>query len=542
MEIIHGQTVGGLLTQTAEKFPERPAVEYKDSFWTYAEVDRLTDGYALGMMHHGIRKGTHIGLWAGDKPNSLFIFLALEKIGAVPVMLNASWNPVEVKAQAEFTDIEGIFFDEGNKGIDFVESSKLLTSPMLKFKAYIGLTEKNLNDTGIISVSEFDAARALEKERAELDAAKAEVKEDDTDQIIFTSGTTSKPKGVMTSHFSRVNIGYAQAEMLKATEKDAICVTIPIFHCFSMGGNIMAALAVGAALCFPADRHTDSIYQAVEKWHCTVLTAVPTLFSALLANKRRTAYDVSSLRIGLVGGAICPEDILLRARDELGMEILPSLGQSEATAGVTCGLPTNTIKEKATTVGYIIEHLESRIVDIHTGQVLEQGKSGELCIRGYNVMKGYYKRPELTKQTIDSDGWLHTGDTGWFDAKGLLHLDGRLKEIVIRGGENISPLELEDLISKDKRVERVKIIGIPDEHYGEQVCACIQLYPDMTMTKEEVQDKVRASLAAYKVPEYVEFLEIPLLYNGKIDVGALKKQVIETYIEKGIIPGEGCKK
>lgn len=518
MKLRNGLTIGGLLRETVAKYGERPAVTYMSEQYSYSQLDNVTDRLTAGFLKIGIGKGTRAGIWAGDKPGTLFVFFALAKLGAIPVMFNASWNPKEMRSQAEFTQIETMFFDEGQKDVDFVSCMRAPETEFIKNKIYIGRKP----------VSGFVCLKDLETDEIPMFP---EVSDADTGMIIFTSGTTSDPKGVETSHYSIVNIGAAQAEMISAACSDVICVAIPIFHCFSMGGNVMAAISCGACICFPENRRTDSIYRAIQERGCTVFTAVPTLFSAMLANKNSDNYDVSSLRIGLVGGAPCPARLMLAVQEKLGMLLLSSLGQSEATAAITCSLPTDTLKERSETVGYIIEHVESRIVDIRSGKILDPGKNGELCIRGYNVMKGYYNRPDLTAAAIDPDGFLHTGDMGFFDEKGLLHLTGRLKELIIRGGENIAPIELEEVISGLPGVSKVKVIGVPDDHYGEEICACVELEECFEsgvtasgVTEETVREAVRSRLAYYKVPKYVVFLKkIPLLFNGKIDVGAVKK-------------------
>lgn len=530
MNLRENITIGEMLAETVCRYPKRNAVEYQGRYWTYEELDSITDRIALRMLHLGINKGSKAGIWANDRPNTLFCFLALEKIGGIPVMLNTSWTAEEVRRQLEWTEVECLFYDEGYKNTDFMEICEKLELPLLRKKIYIGQSAPHSNIEEIFYIKE--KVEVLEQEKSRVQAK-------DVDVILFTSGSTSTSKAVVTTHFSRVNNGYAQAEMIRAGCEDVFCVAIPMFHCFSLSGNILAALAVGACICFPESRKTDHIYAAIERAGCTILTAVPTLYAALLANPRRKQYHTASLRTGLVGGAGCSVELFCKVGKELQVELLMSLGQTEATAGITAGKYTDSLEIRAASAGYLIEHLEGKIEDIKNGNICKAGESGELCIRGYNVMQGYYKQPELTRQTIDQDGFLHTGDLGYFDEAGRLYLTGRLKELIIRGGENIAPGEIEQVILKDDRVEQVKVLGVPDEHYGEEVCACIVLkntipeatseeIPGEKMTAsyimEEIQQLVSVHLAAYKVPRYVIFLkELPLTGNGKIDMAALKK-------------------
>ncbi len=531
MELKKGMTIGAMLAQTVEKYSKRNAVEFLGNTWTYGQLDDLTDRIACGMVRLGIGHQTKVGLWANDCPNTLFSFLALEKIGAIPVMFNASWNPLEMETLAEAVDVEYLAFDEGFKGVDFASVCDTLQLSQVKGKIYIGENPRDFKDESVHKLTAFMDSSISESMALQLAHMKSLVKDCDVDMILFTSGSTSTPKGVMTTHYSRVNIGFAQAQMVDATCEDVYCVAIPMFHCFSMGANIMAVLAVGACICFPKNRRTDSIYQAIERAGCTVLTAVPTLYSALLANPNRSAYNISSLRTGLIGGAGCRPELFEAVYKDMGVSLIPSLGQTEATAGITCGKYTDTFKQKATSAGYFIEHVEGKIVDIHSGESLDNYQVGEVCIRGYNVMQGYYNQPELTAKTIDGEGFLHTGDLGYLDGEGRLYLTGRLKELIIRGGENITPLEVENVISADERVELVKVIGVPDNHYGEEVCACVQCVCGKTMEAEDVRLLVSEKLAAYKVPKYVIFMEaIPLLGNGKIDQVALKQYVKELKV------------
>lgn len=524
MEILKNITIGQMLEDTVKRYPGHRAVEYLGQTWDYAQLDQVTDEIAMGFLALGMNKGTKTGIWANDCPNTLFSLLALLKIGAVAVMLNTSWNPKEVKQRLIDADVEYLLYDDGFKEIDFVAFTKELDLPLLREKIYIG--------GGDLAERLNACSKEYQTENEEIDLAellhksKTAVQPEDEDMILFTSGSTSAPKGVVTTHYSRANIGFAQAEMLGANEQDVFCVALPMFHCFCMGGNIMGALAVGACLSFPENRRTEKICQAVERAQCTILTAVPTLYSALLASKSRAKYDLSSLRIGLVGGAGCSSDLFKRVCGEMGMELLPSLGQTEATAAITAGRLEDETGFRATNAGYVISHVEAKIVDIATGKALACGESGELCIRGYNVMKEYYKQPEQTAKTIDEDGFLHTGDMGYLDEDGRLYLTGRLKELIIRGGENIAPGELEQVIGVDRRIDMVKVVGVPDTHYGEEVCACVVPKPGEKILEEEVRHLVAEQLASYKVPRYVLFLEaMPLMGNGKIDVLTLKEQV-----------------
>ncbi len=550
MELREDLTIGKMLTETVERYADRTAVEYMGRTWTYGELDRISDKIAQEMLAMGIRKGSKAGIWANDRPDTLFCFLSLEKLGAVPVMFNTSWTFGEVQARVDEIGVEYLFYDEGYRGLDFVQAVREKTVSVPRAAVYlkdggwqgfsggiesyigrrnfVGGIESGAGKAGFAGETESDAGRVDFAGEAEcgadrLECAKAAVTPRDTDMILFTSGSTGAPRGVLTTHYSRSNNARAQAAMVKADCRDVFLVAIPMFHCFSMSGNILAAMAVGACICFPESRRTAHLLSAVERAGVTVLTAVPTLFSALLANERRAQYNTGTLRTGLVGGAGCPRALFEAVSRELHMELLPSLGQTEATAGITAGRYEDPIELRALSAGYAVEHLELRIVDLENGTSLPTGESGELCIRGYSVMQGYYNQPELTAQTIDGEGFLHTGDLGRLDKDGRLYLTGRKKELIIRGGENIAPGEIESVLLSDDRISQVKVIGIPDAHYGEEVCACVVCTSPGSLTEADIRHLAGAKLAYYKVPRYVVFLEqMPLLGNGKTDTAKLK--------------------
>lgn len=526
MELMHGLAIGGLLRRTAARFPDRPAIEYLGRVWTYSEVDALSDEIARSLLSIGAGKGVHVGIWANDRPNTLLCFYAAVKIGAVPVMLNTSLLPDEIENLALETDVDILIIDEGFRDVDFAEASRKFKRLRLKNKIYIG--QKHQKD--LFSLTDLLGLR--EKTRVdELEAAKAAVRDSDPDVILFTSGTFGSPKGVVTTHFSRVNIAIAQAQLVNATEHDKFLVAIPMFHCFSLSGNILAAMAAGACVYFPENRRTRILLDAIEKDRCTVFSAVPTLFSAILARPELDACDLSSLRTGLIGGSLYPPELFRKIRERMHFELLPSLGQTEATAGITGASPEDAEEELAMSVGHFLEHVEGEIRDPNTGDTLPNGAMGEVCIRGYNVMKGYYGLPELTDAVIDKNGWLHTGDLGYIDEAGCLRLTGRIKDLIIRGGENIAPGELECIIAADERVSQVKVLGVPDPHYIEEICACVATVQGALLSEDDVRRMISNKLAYYKVPKYVLFFDkLPLTGNGKIALKALSAMAADRVV------------
>ncbi len=510
--------VGSYFETIAEHFPLRAAVETPDGLFTYAQINDKSDIIAGQMLSIGVRHGTHIGLWAKDAPYSLLIYLAAQKIGAVPVLLNTSLSEAELKTLVLKTDVDFLFFDDGYRNVSYPAICSRLSIDRDRL-VYIGRGRAE----GFFHIDDLPLSG-----KEQIAAAKRLVRPEDTDVIIFTSGTSGAAKGVETSHYARVNSTLVHIETLGLTENDKVCVALPMFHCFGLTGVILASLFSGACLYFPPERRTHCLLEAISKYKCTVFSAVPTLFSAILARNDFLSYNLSSIRTGFIGGSVYTPDFFRKVENTLGLTLAPSLGQTEATAGLTFISLREPQSVRASTIGSFMEGLEGKIVDLETGETLKSGSEGEICIRGYTVMKGYYKEPELTRAAIDSEGWLHTGDLAFMDEKGNLHITGRLKELIIRGGENIAPGEIEAVIFSDLRVKEVKVLAVPDAHYGEEICACVVLHKNTSMTEDEVRSLASASLCEYKIPRYVLFMkEFPKTSSGKIALAELRKAAIQ---------------
>lgn len=507
-------TVGQMFRNTAARFPQNPCMETPEGTRSYAETDALTDRLARKLLLLGLRKGSRAGIWCKDTPEFLCLYLAMEKIGCVPVLLNTALTGAEMAVLLKKVDAGPLFFDEGFKGVSFRKELESLSVPDTHFipDFFRSLPELTAND------------------RRALNAACAAVQPEDPDVIIFTSGTSGTAKGVLSTHLARVNVARIQAETVDMTEADKCCVAIPLYHCFGLTGIALAALYAGACLYFPPERRTARLLEAVSTYRCTVFSAVPTLFSALLARSDLSDYDFSSLRTGYIGGAVYTPEFFRRTEEAFGFRLAPSLGQTEATAGLTFLSPNADDTLRSTTVGRFPETLEGQIRDISTGKALPKGESGEICLRGWSVMLGYVNDPEQTAAALEPDGWLHTGDLGWLDAQDCLHISGRLKELIIRGGENISPAEIEAAIGMDPRVREVKAVAVPDPHYGEEICACVVLREGVQAPDPaELRTLAGHQLAAYKVPRYILYLsELPKTGSGKLALAALKKQAAEA--------------
>lgn len=517
INLVH-MTIGQMLTRQAKLYPNYEAVTDATHRFTYAQWDALTDQVAKALVAKGISKGTHVGVYADDNAITLCAYYAVWKIGAVLVPICSNFKERELSRCFIDADVTHLLIGRVPSGVQAKD------------------IPAHIKTISILSQAELEEliADGWPCSDAQLRALQDGVSEEDPDTILFTSGTTDRPKPVLTSHFSRTNIALAQAGVLMATPEDRFCSVLPMYHCFSLTATVLAAMTAGACVCFPQDRHGKTILETIQRERCTVLTAVPTLFSVLLERYREGRYNISSLRAGLIGGSGFQKRLYLDVCRAFNFDLLPSLGQTEATAGITSCSLNDSLFWRTKTLGRPFPGLEICIRSTTLSGSVPHDVVGEICVRGYNVMQGYYNMPAATSFAIDTDGWLHTGDLGSLDKDGYLTYAGRKKEIIIRGGENIAPSEIEGLIAADPDVENVRVIGVPDRHYGESVCACV--VSRSAMTEDHVRELVRSQAASFKVPQYVLFFEkFPCNSLGKIQLTALKDAALDRLNAAGKI-------
>lgn len=521
-------TIGQLLRRTAQRMSRRPALEYGGRIWTYEQMDAEVDQMARQLLCLGVQRGDHVGIWCEAEPDTVFAVYAVTRIGAVAAMLNTSLRRQELQTILRETDIRWLLIGDGYKEVDYRRECSGLPEelPLLRGICTLG---RGGAAGPYTALAELPAAP-----ETMLCTAETRVRPQDTAAIIYTSGTTSSPKAVLSSHYSRVNSGIQQAGDLRAGPEDRFCVAMPVFHCFCFSVNVMAACAVGACLYLPESRRTTALLRAVSEGRCTIFSSVPALFHALLCRPDFSRWDLSSLRTGFIGGSLYPPELFCKIDQAFGPQftLLSSLGQTEATAGITTASMDDPLAVRAATVGHFMDHVEGRIADLQTGRTLPAGQPGEICVRGYGVMQGYYKNPEATAAVLDAEGWLHTGDLGSLDGQGNVRLTGRLKELIIRGGENISPAELENALASDAALAGTlrgcKAVGVPDAHYGEEVCLCIVPHPGQGCDVQAVRRALAARLADYKVPRYILLVdELPQTLTGKVDGRALRRIACE---------------
>lgn len=512
-------TIGQMLRTSAQRFPERPALEYCGKVWCYRDFDAQVDTVARKLLSMGVQKGDHVGLWCEAEPDAIFLIYAAFRIGAVVVMFNTSIQRQELWQLLEWTDVRFLAIGDGYKEVDYPAVCRDIREdlPILEKIFYIGRSYCP------------EGYEALPEQLAPLDAlqnAEDAVESRDTACILFTSGTTSMPKAVMTNHYSRINNAIQQVRDLGATERDRFCAAMPIFHCFCLTVNVLGPCAIGACLLLPQSRKTETLLQSVSQSKCTVMSCIPALYHAILCREDFDTWDLSSLRTGYIGGSLYPPELFREIEERFQMTLVSSLGQTEATGGLTSSHLWDPLEIRAETVGKFIANTEGKIIHPQTGEEQPVGESGEICVRGYLVMQGYYGQPGETANTVDWEGWLHTGDLGFLDDEGYIHLTGRLKELIIRGGENIAPGEIERVLLSDSRISEAKVVGIPDPHYTEEVCACI-IAAD-PIAEEEVRDLVCRNLASFKVPRYVLLCDyFPQTATGKVNGKAVRQAALQ---------------
>ena len=542
-------TVGGLLDDIAGRFPDNEALVYVERGlrYSYREFNERCRQVAKGLLRMGVKKGDHLSIWAYNVPEWVVLQFATAKIGAVLVTVNTSYKSAELEYILNQSDSGTLFLVRSFKDTDYVETlgnvvpelagsrpGELVSAklPFLKNVVFIG----EETPAGMLNFEQI-VELGLEVPDEELAAVERTLSWHDVINMQYTSGTTGFPKGVMLTHFNVVNNGFNIGECMRFTEKDRLCIPVPFFHCFGCVLGVMACVTHGSTMVPVEIFDPLKVLQAIEKERCTAVHGVPTMFIAELEHPRFAEFDLSSLRSGIMAGSNCPIEVMRRViRDMHAGEITIAYGQTESSPVITQTRTDDPLELKVSTVGKVLPNVELKIIDIETGAELPPGKQGELCTRGYLVMKGYYKMPEETAKAIDADGWLHTGDLAVMDENGYCKITGRIKNMIIRGGENIYPREIEEFLYTHAKISDVQVYGVPDRKYGEQVMAAVVLKKGCEMTEEEAKEFCRGRIANYKIPKYVRFVDAyPMTASGKIQKFKLREMAIrELQLEENL--------
>lgn len=540
MELLN-HTLGSILTHYATILPDHDFIVYPDRGlrFTYEQFDHRTDNLAKSLLHIGIEKGDKVGVWAKNVPEWLTFMFATAKIGATLVTVNTNYKQAELEYILKAADIKTICVSAGFRDSDFVDimykiAPELKNSergefhsekfPMLKSVIYIG-HEKLRGLYNMDELLSLGAAISADK----LIEVKATLTTHDVVNMQYTSGTTGFPKGVMLSHHNILNNGYSVGECMNYTKDDKLLTCVPLFHCFGCVLAVCAIVSHGATLVMLEDFDPLTVLASVEKEKCTALYGVPTMFIAELNHPMFSMFDLTSLRTGIMAGAPCPIETMKQVMTLMHCkDIISVYGLTETSPGMTASRVTDSAELRATTVGRELPWIEVKVLDPVTNLEVPRGTIGEVSCRGYNVMKGYYNNEEATKSVIDENGFLHSGDLGVMDESGYLRITGRIKEMIIRGGENIYPREIENFLYQMTEIETIEIVGINSPKYGEQVAAFIRAKEGETLTEESIRTYCRGKIAHYKIPKYVFFInEFPMTASGKIQKYRLKELAAE---------------
>jgi fatty-acyl-CoA synthase len=523
------ETIGSCFERVAKANPKGLAiiVKHQGIRWRYQELYEQVDRLSVGLLALGIQPGDRVGIWGPNSIEWVMTQLATARIGAIMVCINPAYRLYELEYALDKASCKAIITAEKFKSSDYLTMLNEL-APELKHSQAGTLKSAKLPHLELVirmgtqesaGMLNFDDVCSLggESERQRLECLHVELRPDDAINIQFTSGTTGQPKGATLSHCNILNNGWNSAQGMQLTERDKLCIPVPLYHCFGMVLGVLACVTSGATMVFPGEAFdAESTLATVEEEKCTGLHGVPTMFVTQLDSPGFNKYDVSTLRTGIIAGAPCAEELMNRIIGDLNMSsVVIGYGQTEVSPINHMTLPDDTLENRTQTVGRAIPYVEIKIVDEHD-RVLAIGEQGEICTRGYSVMKGYWDDEQRTNETI-IDGWLHSGDLATMDEFGYVKITGRIKDMLIRGGENIYPREIEDFLYTHPKISEAQVFGVPDEKMGEEVCVWIQLKDGQSATDQEIRKFCEGQITHFKIPRYIRFVkEFPMTVTGKI--------------------------
>ena len=534
---LSNKTIGQFLEHWATELPSKEFIVYsdRDLRFTFEHFNQRVDNMAKGLMEIGVKRGTHVGIWATNVPDWLTFLFACAKLGAVSVTINTNYKQHEVEYIVADADIHTLCISDGVFDGSFVDMTYTLLPelktqprgfinspkfPFLKNVVFIGQEKYRgmYNTTELLLLGNNLNPKPFEENKKKVNCY-------DVSNMQYTSVTTGFPKGVMLSHHNIVNNGYFCGEGMNFTSNDKLCCCVPLFHCFGIVLATMNSLTHGSTQVMVEKFDPLTVLASIHKERCTALYGVPTMFIAELNHPMFDLFDLTSLRTGIMAGALCPIELMRNVTEKMHITHITSVyGLTESSPGMTHTTIEDDFESRCTTVGKPFPHTEVVVLDPDTGKEVAAGVQGEICCRGYLVMKGYYKNEQATKDCIDADGWLHSGDLGIKQADGNFRITGRIKDMIIRGGENIYPREIEEYLYKLEGVKDVQIVGIPSEKYGEEVAAFIISKEGANLTDDDVKEYCRGQIARHKIPKYIFFVEgYPLTGSGKIQKFKLKE-------------------
>ena len=536
-----GETIGVHFQKAARRWADCPAliVRHQSVRWTYRELNERVDAFAAGLLALGLSPGDRVGIWSPNNSEWVITQFATAKAGLILVNINPAYRTFEL-----------------DYALNKVGCKALITADRFKSSDYVGMLRELMPEIGHAAPGELRAARvpslqtlirigadkadgflrfedvagfAGDTHRALLAELQPKLQFDDAINVQFTSGTTGAPKGATLTHHNILNNGFFIGEAQRLTEHDRVCIPVPLYHCFGMVLGNLACITHGAAIVYPGEGFDPlATLETVEAEKCTALYGVPTMFIAELGLPEMKRFDLSSLRTGIMAGSPCPIEVMRRCVSEMNMsEVTIAYGMTETSPVSTQTSFDDPLERRVSTVGRVHPHVEVKIVDMD-GRIVPVGMPGELCTRGYSVMLGYWDDPDRTAEAIDPARWMHTGDLATIDADGYVNIVGRIKDMVIRGGENVYPREIEEFLFRHPKVEAVQVIGVPDVRYGEELCAWVKLKGGMTATPAEIQEFCKGQIAHYKIPRYIKFVDgFPMTVTGKVQKFMMREQMTQ---------------
>jgi len=536
-----GETVGALFDRIVAQHRERPAliVRHQGIRWTYGELAREVDALAAGLLALGLEPGDRVGIWSPNCSEWVLTQFATAKAGLILVNINPAYRRAELDYALNKVACKALILAPALKTSDYIailndlapevrrcELGALDAAALPHLRTVIRLgTDKT---PGMLNFGDV-AARGGNSERGRLAELAGSLQFDDPINIQFTSGTTGFPKGATLTHHNIVNNGFFIGEAMRLTPEDRLCIPVPLYHCFGMVLGNLACVTHGAAIVYPAEAFDPvATLEAVAAERCTGLHGVPTMFIAELDHPRFAEFDLRSLRTGIMAGSPCPIEVMKRVVDRMHMrEVTIAYGMTETSPVSTQSSTDDPLEKRVSTVGRVQPHIEVKLVD-SDGRIVPRGTPGELCTRGYSVMRGYWGDEEKTRDAIDPARWMHTGDLATMDDEGYVNIVGRLKDMVIRGGENVYPREIEEFLYRHPKVQDVQVIGVPDPKYGEEICAWIQLRAGAAATEDEIRAFCKGQIAHYKVPRYIRFVAgFPMTVTGKVQKFAMREETMK---------------
>jgi fatty-acyl-CoA synthase len=534
-----GGTIGAFFDGAAARWGSRDAliVRHQGIRWTWAELKREVDRVASGLLALGLRPGECIGIWSPNNAEWTLTQFAAAKAGIILVTVNPAYRTSELEYALNLSRCKALVMARSFKSSDYVGMLRNLAPeldaggqplrsarlPHLQLPILIG----DAPEPGFLRFADIAAAATAESD-TELGALGGKLQFDDAINVQFTSGTTGFPKGATLSHHNILNNGFYVAEAIRLTETDRLCIPVPLYHCFGMVMANLGCLTHGAAMIYPSEGFDPlAVLQAVHEERCTALYGVPTMFIAELDHPDFAKYDLNSLRTGIMAGAPCPIEVMRKVMERMHMrDITIAYGMTETSPVSFQSAVDDPVERRVSTVGRVQPHLEVKIIDAE-GRIVPRGTPGELCTRGYSVMLGYWDQDDKTREVIDRARWMHTGDLAAIDADGYCAIVGRIKDLVIRGGENIYPREVEEFLYRHPKVQAVQVVGVPDPKYGEELCAWVRLNEGASATEEEIRAFCRGQIAHQKIPRYIRFVdEFPMTVTGKIQKFIIRDRMV----------------